>query len=169
MKTKGDITGYFSKVMGARGITKGVLMTHLYLFILALMINSMMYLGITKPSFENFYTSSVLNIQEEIESEHLESQELLELKAQVQDFDGEISALKEELTHYSSKATNKEVIVKEVVRVIHQEPVSKNTSGIQPVLVPQQVNESGAMIVDASECESGYASVTPRLVRTCIK
>jgi hypothetical protein len=59
-----SVFSYFRQVIGARRVSNMLMITHLYILLVAVLINSLLYLSITKPSFDSFYTSSVLQVPE---------------------------------------------------------------------------------------------------------
>lgn len=171
MKNTADFS-LLHQVMGSRKISKGVLMTHLYLLMVAVLLNSMMYVVVTKPSFDKYLTSSVLSVQDELVNNSDDSLKISDLESQIAEFTLEIETLKSmppQIVRVEPVEVEKEVIIQEVVRVVHEQaPTSTTSKASLPVIRPQQINETGAMIVNAPDCESGYASVTPRLIRNCV-
>ncbi len=172
MKTFSIFSG-LHQVMGARGISKAVVATHLYLLLVAVMVNSILYLGVTREGFSDIYSGSVLTVPQEI-SEQLDLvPEAALLEGEVLGLSEKVKELETELLELSQRevapVSPQQVIVKEVIKVIQADAPSQTTSGSRPANSPQQINETGAMIVNAQECPSGFASVTPRLVRTCVE
>ncbi len=185
------MSSVLSKIMGSRKLNKAVIFTHLYLVVIAILVNSMIYLSITRPSFDQFYSGSVVSVPQELSVfdnfstpipgdilQKVHGQMLnQELEEQAELYEGRLEVLESQLADLSeqnSSAPEREVIVREVIRLVEvpqaspineTPPTSRNV--VLPVVGSQQLRADGAMQVKDSSCSSGFAWVTPRLVRTC--
>ncbi len=184
-----------SKVMGSRKLNRAVVFTHLYLFLVAILVNSMIYLSITRPSFAEFYSGSVVDVPQELQvfddfstplaADFLSQvhSEMLsdELENQALVYEGRLAELEGKLDELSVAAqetpAQQQVIVREVIKVVEVPVESPSPSGAntnieanpsqKPVVQQQRLREDGSMMVKDTTCTSGFAWVTPRLVKTC--
>lgn len=163
-------------------IKKQVLLTHVYVVFLAILINVTMYMFVTMPNIEKYYSASILtNVGKTI----AENNEALrkDLNHEAED-EAAFALLREQLSALKNKVdtTPAQVVVEKntVERIVEKPQVIEKTivfDSSPPTLVSDENTDqsyhingrdkNGEVLVPDAGCGLGYAWMNARLERTC--
>lgn len=160
--------------LGANPFAGKYLLVHGYLIAISILVNTLIYVGVTQPAISGYFTGSYLDAPESHQAieqvltrnNGIFQQQVDSLQRNIQLVQGELQELKKDApVDQEPQVIVEQRVIERVVEVASDDDYQRRRSAGSGPRTDDALK--GALLVKDDSCESGYSWMSPRLERWC--